>query len=352
MFHLILTACIAGSPENCAPIHLPEADTDTRPLCEAQANRISEAWLEGRSGLIGAGAKCQPTEDLTALPLEQVAPGIHVFIGDPVQMEDSADGRIANLGVVIGEASVAVIDTGSTRSQGQELYAAIRSLTDLPVSHVILTHMHPDHALGTAIFSEAGAEVLAHASMPRALEFRAQSYLDSMTRLYPPEDVIGTEIVLPDRTIEDRDTIDLGGRALTLQAEGTAHTDNDLTVYDETTATLFTGDLVFRELAPVVDGSLTGWLQWLAESPQPPPRLFVPGHGAVTSSWAEATGPQAEFLTALRDATRQAIAAGAPMSEAVPQITKSLQGHKDAWNSFSQTAARDATAAYKELEWE
>lgn len=352
MFHLILTACITGSSEDCAPILLPEAETGTRTECEAQAERIADAWLKDRSGLIGAGTECQPTEELTALPLQQVAPGIHVYLGDPVQMEDSADGKIANLGAVIGEASVAVIDTGVSRAQGQELYAAIRRLTDLPVSHAILTHMHPDHALGTSVFKEAGAEILGHAAMPMALDVRAQSYLDSIARLYPPEEVIGTEITLPDRTVADRDSIDLGGRGLSLQAAGTAHTDNDLTAFDEATGTLFAGDLVFRELAPVIDGSLIGWLEWLEVSPKPTPRVIVPGHGAVTDSWAEAIGPQTEFLTALRDATREAIAAGAPMSEAVPQVTKSLQDKKDAWNSFSETAARDATAAYKELEWE
>ncbi|RMC35735.1 quinoprotein relay system zinc metallohydrolase 2 [Paracoccus alkanivorans] len=352
MFHLILTVCLAGSSEDCAPILLPQAEAGTRAECEARAGRIAESWLKGRSGLVGAGSECLPTGELTALPLQQVAPGVHVYIGDPVQMEESADGRIANLGVVIGEASVAVIDTGVSRAQGQELFAAIRRLTDLPVSHVILTHMHPDHALGTSVFKEAGAEILGHAAMPMALDIRARGYLDSITRLYPPAEVIGTEITLPDRTVADRDSIDLGGRSLSLRAEGTAHTDNDLTVFDEATATLFTGDLVFRELAPVIDGSLTGWLQWLEVAPRPVPQVIVPGHGAVTDSWAEAIGPQTEFLTALRDATREAIAAGAPMSDAVPQVTKSLQDMEDTWNSFPETAARDATAAYKELEWE
>ncbi|RNF34867.1 quinoprotein relay system zinc metallohydrolase 2 [Paracoccus methylarcula] len=352
MFHLILTACIAGSPEDCAPILLPEAEAGTRAECEARAERIIDLWLKDRSGLTGAGAECRSTEELPALPLQQVAPGIHVYIGDPVQMEESADGRIANLGVVIGEASVAVIDTGVSRAQGQELHAAIRRLTDLPVSHVILTHMHPDHVLGSSVFKEAGAEILGHAAMPMALDVRAQGYLDSVARLYPPEEVIGTGITLPDRVVEDRDRIDLGGRSLSLRAEGTAHTDNDLTVFDPETATLFTGDLVFRELAPVIDGSLIGWLQWLEVPPRPVPRLIVPGHGPVTDSWTEAIGPQAEFLTALRDATRDAIAAGVPMSDAVPRITKALQDKQDAWNSFPQTAARDATAAYKELEWE
>lgn len=353
MYHLILTACLAGSSGDCAPILLPEAESATLAECEAQAGRISKGWLSGRPGLTGNGTSCQPTADLTALSLEEVAPGVHVYFGEPVQMDDSPDGRIANLGVVIGNGSLAVIDTGVSRRQGQELYAAIRRLTDLPVSHVILTHMHPDHTLGTSVFREAGAGVFGHASLPGALEFRAETYLDNISRLYPAQEVIGTEIISPDRTVEDRESIDLGGRELVLKAEGTAHTDNDLTVFDRKTETFFSGDLIFRDLTPVVDGSLNGWLEWMGAEPvSPPAQRIVPGHGDVAETWGMAVDPQSEFLNALRDATRTAIADGMAMSEAVPAVVESLGVLEKGWNSFPETVARDATAAYKELEWE
>ena len=352
MFDLILTACLAGSPGDCGRILLPEAETATKAECDMQAERISQGWLADRPELTGRGATCQPGDELPALPLQEIASGLYVFLGEPVQLEQSANGHIANLGVVIGADSVAVIDSGVSRKQGQELYAAIRQLTDLPISHVILTHMHPDHALGTSVFKEAGAEIVGHAALPVALEYRAQTYLDNIAALYPPQQSIGTEIVLPDRTVADDDVIQLGDRELLLKAEGTAHTDNDLTVFDSKTETFFSGDLIFRELTPVVDGSLNGWLEWLEVAPSPMPRLIVPGHGRVAKRWESAVAPQTEFLTILRDATRAAIADGLPMSGAVSVISQSLRSVEDGWNSFEQTAARDATAAYKELEWE
>lgn len=352
MFQLILTACLAASSGVCAPIVLPAGEAATQAACAAGADRIAQDWLARHPGLAAGAPGCVPARTLPALPLREIAPGIHLFEGAPFQIEQTPDGRIANLGVVIGETSVAVIDSGISRAQGQELFAAIRRRSDLPISHVILTHMHPDHSLGASVFREAGARVTGHAALPLALELRARTYLDNIGRLFPPEAVLGTEVVLPELTVTDRLTVDLGHRELELRVAPAAHTDNDLSVFDVTTGTLFTGDLIFRKLTPVLDGSLSGWLSWTETQPKPPPRLLVPGHGPVAEGWRQAVAPQRRFLKALEGATRARIRAGQPMSEAVPEITRELKDMAKFWNSFEMTVSRDATAAYKELEWE
>lgn len=352
MLHLILTACLAASSPTCGPIILPQGQAESLDLCREGAGRISAAWLAVHPDLTGAGSACVETADLPELSLTEIAPGVHVHFGNPVQLEQSSDGRIANLGVVIGQRSVAVIDAGVSRAQGQALYGAIRRLTDLPVSHVILTHMHPDHALGASVFQEAGAEIVGHAALPLALELRADVYLNNIRRLLPVSEALGTTVALPDRTVETVTEIDLGGRVLRLQATRTAHTDNDLWVMDQQTGTMFSGDLIFRDLTPVLDGSLTGWLQWLGTAPAPVPQRIVPGHGPAADGWQEAIVAQEQFLKALEAETRARLAQGMPMSEAVPSVVKSMEFMDKAWHGFSDTLARDATAAYKELEWE
>lgn len=352
MFHLILTACLAASSGVCAPVLLPRGDAPDLAQCRAQAERIARDWLADHPQLSADAPRCVANADLPALALGELAPGVLVFLGDPVPLEDSADGRIANLGVVIGERSVAVIDSGVSRQQAQQLLVAIRHVTDKPISHVILSHMHPDHALGVSVLAEAGAQIVAHHALSRALGQRGRGYLDAMVRIYGPEAMLATQVVLPDRLIEDRDRIDLGGRWLTLRAAGTAHTDNDLTVLDEATGTLFTGDLVFRQLTPVVDGSLIGWLDWHRLSPDPAPRRIVPGHGAVAGDWLDAVTSQQALLQALAGATRAEIAEGRALSEAVPRIVAALMPLSEGWNAFAAIMARNATAAFKELEWE
>lgn len=350
MILAVMTVCLSAQPAACGPILLAGQSFSVADDCAQEAPRIAAEWLAGHPGLVRRDLACRAVDDLPALALREVAPGVHVHLGQIAQFENSPDGWIANLGFVIGQTGIAVIDAGASRAQGQALLAAIRQVSDKPITHLIVTHMHPDHALGAEVFREAGATVVGHARLGPALQARGPVYLDNLTRLYGAGPMIGTRIVLPDLTVADRLDLDLGGRVLTLTASGPAHTDNDLTVLDRTSGTLFSGDLVFRGLTPVLDGSLPGWLGWM-DQPQDV-SVLVPGHGLPTGDWDDAIGPQRDLMAALGRATRDALDAGLPLSRAVPVIVQALQPLAGDWVAFPETIARNATAAYKELEWQ
>ncbi|MFC3085300.1 quinoprotein relay system zinc metallohydrolase 2 [Tabrizicola soli] len=348
MFHLIVTACLLADPALCADRLLPTPGPLSEAACIAGAERRIADWAARHADLVTGDWHCRATADLPHLALAEIAPGVLVHAGHPEPVSPANGGDIANLGVVIGD-TVAVIDPGGSRAIGEGLYAAIRRITDKPVSHVILTHMHPDHIYGAEVFAEAGAEIVAHRNLPSGVERRAGVWAESIPRQAGALAMLGTRAVLPDRTLAAPEDMDLGSATLRLQPVATAHTDNDLTILHLESGVLFTGDLVFAGLTPSLDGSLTGWLDWLGHPPEPMPSVIIPGHGPVRMPWDQGTAPLRAYLTALADQTRAAIRAGEAMSEAAAHVGTD---QRDGWQGFDEINARNAIAAFKELEWE
>lgn len=286
-------------------------------------------------------------ERLEPLTVRQVAPGVYVHTGAIALMTAANEGAIANVGFVIGSDGVAVIDTGGSVREGRRLLAAIREITDKPIRYVINTHGHPDHVFGNAAFGPP-AIFVGHHNLPRALAERGAYYLKSFR---PSMDGLldDVKIVPPTLTVADQMKLDLGHRPLRLQAWRTSHSDSDLTVLDEASGTLFAGDLVFVRHIPVLDGSIRGWLTTIDDLAKIPAQRVIPGHGPAPSPWPGALADERTYLQRLESDCRELIKRGVPLS-AASQIAGASE--KSRWELFEDYNARNATAAYSELEWE
>lgn len=314
-----------------------------------------------RAGLASAGAAALlavallgacATQAPASLELRPLAPGVYLAAGALADWGPARHGHVANLGVVVGERCAAVIDSGGTRANGFALKAALRRVTALPVCYVINTHAHPDHVLGNEAFVEpapAGPVFVGHRRLPAALATRGPYYLNALQRDFPAEDA-QARLVAPTLLVEEgMTTLDLGGRRLSLRAWSTAHTDADLSVLDETSGTLWLGDLLFAEHLPVLDGQLKGWLAVMAElRGWRGITTVVPGHGPASSDWPAALDAQLHYLERLQSDTRAAIRAGLTLRQAVERIAPDRSG----WRLQDSFHARNVTAAYAELEWE
>ena len=286
-----------------------------------------------------------PTATAGQVQLRQIADGVYMPAGRHHAITRPGREDIANLGVVIGAECIAVIDTGGSVAMGRALRTAIRDLSDKPICYVINTHIHFDHILGNTVFSADQPRFIGHQQLPSALA----GSLDFFHTHYAGE-LEGMTVPAAEETVADTQMISLGGgRVLQLQAWATAHTHSDLTVLDEQSGTLFAGDLVFRERLPVLDGSLSGWLEVMTQLRRIAVQRIVPGHGPVAMNWDIALAAQRRYLQGLRDAVRAAIAQGMFLEQAMTVIGRDEEPH---WQVFAAAHRRNISRAFTELEWE
>ena len=283
-----------------------------------------------------------------ALPVQEIAAGVFVHEGRIALASSDNDGAIANIGFIIGTQAVAVIDTGGSVREGRRLLAAIRARTGAPIRYVINTHGHPDHMFGNAAFVADGVQFVGHHRLPQAMATRGPFYLDSFRRIMGDALLNDVRIVPPTLLVNGSLALDLGERTVIIQAWPVAHSDNDVTVFDQDSKTLFAGDLVFIRHIPVLDGSIKNWLGILDDLAALPARRVVPGHGPV-NDWPGALADERRYLGTLATDIRRDVVGGRPIRQAAEQAAAS---ERQRWQLFEDYNIRNATAAYSQFEWE
>jgi len=308
---------------------------------------IAAGLMAAACFLVPAGP-CAADGSPQPLSLEQPAAGVYVHRGTHARFGEPGDDDIANIGFIVGGKCVAVVDTGGSLRIGHALRAALRNVTDKPVCYVINTHVHFDHLLGNLAFAGDEPEFVGHHDLPAAIDASREFFLEEFAEKLGPEPTENS-IIGPTMAVAQSLQIDLGDRVLQLVPWPTAHSHSDLTVLDLKTGTLWTGDLLFRERLPALDGSVKGWLAVMSEMKGIDASVVIPGHGSPGTSLPEAMSAQEEYLTMLLNETRKAIAEGQFMEEAIETVGR---GRYEQWLLHDQHHRTNVSRAFVELEWE
>lgn len=283
------------------------------------------------------------------LQVQQVAPGVYMHQGAHLDLDEGYQGDISNIGFIVGKMGVAVIDTGGSKQVGEALLASIRRVTNLPILYVINTHIHPDHIFGNAAFTSEHPVFIGHVKLANAMALRHDAYLRQGQHLLG-EQFSGSDVIPPSTLVDTQLELDLGSRKLLLTAYPNAHTNTDLTVLDKNTQTLWTGDLLFIERTPSLDGDIKGWLSAIEQLKQLPGiQHVIPGHGPATDNFATALDKQALYLNLLLHDVRDAIKKGKTMEETMDTAAHAEEDH---WQLFNTINRRNINLLFPVLEWE
>lgn len=283
-----------------------------------------------------------------AFVVENVAEGIYVHHGVHLDIDTGYQGDICNISFVVGSKGVAVIDTGGSLKVGQQLRAAIRKVTPLPVLYVINTHVHPDHIYGNAAFLSDKPEFVGHEKLANTMELRKEQYAKLNARLLG-DDAKGSDLVKPTLSVKSILELDLGDRKLVVTAHANAHTNTDVSLLDNKTSTLFTGDLLFIERTPVIEADIKGLIAEIEKLKSSPAKQVVPGHGPVTKDWLTALSNEQRYLNVLLADIRASIKNNVAMEKAMDTAAASEKAN---WKLFDIANRRNVNTLYPALEWE
>lgn len=283
-----------------------------------------------------------------ALQAVIVAPGVYVIPAPLAEASPDNRGQVVNTGFLVGKDGVIVIDSGANHLQGEAILSTVRRTTPKPVKLVINTHPHPQNVLGNSAFARHGIPILASAATQAAMNERCPRCLKSLTESIGAAAMRGTRIRLPDRTVAAETRLVIAGRALRLLHFGHGHTEGDLLVQDEATATLFAGDLVYRDQVPhLTEADTRGWLAVLERLAAQPFDTLVPGRGPVGNTETLAT--MHRYLSGLRQRVREAYEKGLSADET---ITYADLPAFSGWQGYATRHGLNVQHVYFEIERE
>lgn len=234
------------------------------------------------AAVVAIAALCGPapaqTSSAAALPfvLKQLAPGVYAAIDGPEHEAGS------NAGFVIGDDGVLVVDSFFEPEAARALVAEIRRLTPKPIRYVVNTHYHADHTGGDQVLRDAGAIIIAHRNVRGWIRTNNINLFGD--RITPELKARIEALPLPD-LVTDKDLVVWLGQRKVVVRTVLGHTGGDLTIFVPDAKVLFTGDMLWRKVAPnLIDGSVKEWAATdadFATMPDAAQTRYVPGHGDV-----------------------------------------------------------------------
>ncbi len=238
------------------------------------------------------------------------------------------EGRGGNIGVLVGEEGVLLVDNQFARLT-EKIKAAVKELTDAPINFIVNTHYHGDHMGGNENFKKEDAVIMAHANVKERLSITFTDEIRDRTTEARPESFWPT-VSFPMNKVgleffnEDFDLVHLPN----------CHTDGDMLVHFKNGNVIHTGDTFVRYGYPFIDvaagGSIDGFIaaqEKILELADANTKI-IPGHGQIST--IEDVKELLEMLKGVRKIVADAKDSGVELEDLIPQ--KPLADYHERWN--------------------
>ncbi len=278
----------------------------------------------------------------------QVAKGVWSAIGatEPGSYENS--GHNNNLSFIITDEGVLVVNASDNYLLARSLHEEIKKLTNQPVRFVVLENGQGHAAMGSAYWKEQGAHIIAHKDTVAELQANGAQILQRvLTR--SRDKGMGTRLVLPDESFEDKKIIEMGGTRIELIHFGSAHSPGDVSVWLPQQKIIIAGDIAFHQrMLPVSERTDTAaWIKTWDKFEAVGAKIVVPGHGAVTNMQV-VTKYTKGYLMSMREQIAALLEAGGSLDE-LDEIDQSAYSHLD---TFDELARLNASIMFRAMEFE
>jgi glyoxylase-like metal-dependent hydrolase (beta-lactamase superfamily II) len=259
---------------------------------------------------------------------QQIAPGVQV-------VPDRRVNLVPNVGLVEGDESVLVVDTGMGPANGRLVLEAARRRAGDRRLFLTLTHFHPEHGFGAQSFVD-DATIIYNGTQANELAESGQEFIE-LFRSFGPEVaelLEGVELVQPHDTYDARTELDLGGRTVELHEIGGAHTRGDQVVLLPAEGVLFAGDLVENRFFPIVFGDVANapaWIETLDRLASLGAQTVVPGHGEVGGP--ELIRELRDYLVDVRDEVSARLGRGEDVETIVAEAGPAIRARYESWDN-------------------
>jgi glyoxylase-like metal-dependent hydrolase (beta-lactamase superfamily II) len=286
------------------------------------------------------------TTDLAdkTITFRELGKGLYAFTaeGDP------------NTGIIVGDDGVMIVDAQATPAMAQTVIDRVRSVTDKPITHVLLSHYHAVRVLGASAYRDAKMIIASKPTRDLIVERGKQdmaSEIGRFPRLFRGKETI-PGLTWPTVTFEGELSVWLGRREVRISQPGRGHTAGDTIAWVPDAGVMFSGDLVeYKSACYCGDAHFRDWPKTIAKLAAFAPKALVPGRGDALVGKAKVRAAMegtTDFLSALYGTVKKSVRRGDDLKAAFAAVRKAMDKPFGRYAIYEHCLPFNVSRAYDE----